>query len=424
MLVERERGTDFTEDLLEDALDCARLAPQDRALCQELVFGIVRWQAALDWLIAHKTQGRRQLLPVRVILRLGIYQLFWLDRIPQHAAVSESVELARSNDLEPQASFVNAVLRTFTREIEPTRLALDDLKAREPHLGWSHPAWLVRRWLARWSADDCARLFAWNNSPPPTFARVNTLRCDPGTLLEKWRHEGVEYDFVRRDWVRENFLFKLKSHPPLGRLESFLTGCFYVQDPSTLLAVTELAPQSGETILDLGAAPGGKTTVIAARMNNAGRIFAVDDSPARIRLLNDNCRRAGINCVETTSDPTTATWIARHGLFHRALVDAPCSNTGVLRRRVDLRWRLTEADLSILRATQLELLTRAASCLKPGGTLIYSTCSLEPDENSEVVNEFLSAHKEFTLERERELLPFRDETDGAYVATLRRRGGG
>jgi len=422
VLVERERGLEFTEDLLEDALACARLSAVDRALCQEIVFGVVRWQAALDWLIVRNTGSRRQLLPVRVILRLGLYQIFWLDRIPHHAAVDESVELAKANGCEAQASFTNAFLRTHSREHEPVRRALADLKATEPHLGWSHPLWLVQRWQARWGAEQAAQLFEWNNSPPPTFARVNTLKTDAGTLLEKWREEGVEYDFVRRDWLRENVIFRLKSHPPLHKLESLLTGWFYVQDPSTLLAVSELSPQSNENILDLCAAPGGKTTAIAARMANTGRIVAVDDSHARLKLLHDNCRRAGIQCIEAVSDPAPARWMGSHGMFHRALVDAPCSNTGVLRRRVDLRWRLCEADLANLRKTQLELLGRAASCLKPGGTLVYSTCSLEPEENGGVVKDFLDAHHEFTLERERELLPFRDASDGAYVATLRRRG--
>jgi 16S rRNA (cytosine967-C5)-methyltransferase len=421
VLRDRERGGAFTEDLLEARLARVHLAPADRALCQELAFGVVRWQAALDWLVARNTGGRTQLPDVQILLRLGLYQLFCLDRIPLHAAVDETVELAKVTGCGAQTGFINGLLRAHAREHAATRAALAELKRSHPHLGWSHPEWLVRRWLARWGAEAVARLLEWNNAPPAVFARVNTLRTDAARLLERWRMENVNYDFVRREGLRENSVFLLKSPPPLARLESFNTGGFYVQDPSTLFAVGELAPQSGEMILDLCAAPGGKTTAIAARMNNSGHIVAVDDSPVRLKLLAENCRRLGVTCVEAVATPPAAAGAGHFPWFDRALVDAPCSNTGVLRRRVDLRWRLREGDLAKLARTQLELLASAAARLKPGGLLVYSTCSLEPEENENVVRKFLDAHHEFTLEGERELLPFRDAMDGAFVARLRRR---
>jgi 16S rRNA (cytosine967-C5)-methyltransferase len=235
-------------------------------------------------------------------------------------------------------------------------------------------------------------------------------------LLARWREENVEYDFARRDWLAENLVFELKSHPPLNSLPSFRDGWFYVQDPSTLLAVTELNPQPGETVLDLCAAPGGKTTFIAQLMRNEGRITACDISEERLKSLRENCARLGVTCVETISNPQSA---IRNPQSDRILVDAPCSNTGVMRRRVDLRWRISLLEISRLRQTQLDLLKLAATKLKPGGVLIYSTCSLEPEENSEVVKEFLREHAGFKLERERELLPFADNVDGAYVARLK-----
>ena len=230
-----------------------------------------------------------------------------------------------------------------------------------------------------------------------------------------------------RDWLEENLVFELKSHPPLASLESFRDGWFYIQDPSTLLAVRELAPQPGETILDLCAAPGGKTTFIAQLMGNQGRIVAQDVSEDRLQLIRENCLRLGVTCVETVvvipagvqalaCSPSTLKRELQ--LFDRILVDAPCSNTGVMRRRVDLRWRISPEEIERLRATQLDLLKLAATKLKPGGVLVYSTCSLEPEENSEVVKEFLREHKYFQLESERELLPFVDNVDGAFVAKL------
>jgi 16S rRNA (cytosine967-C5)-methyltransferase len=418
-VLQRRAGGDFIENLLEAALAQTRLSPADRHLCQELVYGVVRWQATLDWLVRRKTGSRTQKPILQNLLRLGLYQMFWLDRIPNHAAVHETVELAKQSGFGPQAGFVNAVLRGYLREFETTERRLAELKTEQPHLGYSHAEWLVARWQKRWSPARAAELMAWNNTPPKTFARVNTLKTDAGKLLLQWRDENVEYDFVRHDWVEENLLFELKSHPPLSRLPSFQQGLFYVQDPSTLLAARELDPQPGEAVLDLCAAPGGKLTFIAQLLRNEGRLAAHDLTSDRLRLIEENCARLGVTCVRTVLPSTLNPQLS--SLCDRILIDAPCSNTGVMRRRVDLRWRIRLEEISRLRAAQLELLHRGVSFLKRGGTLVYSTCSLEPEENGEVVREFLGAHTDFKLERERELLPFMEGVDGAYVARLTRR---
>ncbi|MFM2294937.1 MAG: hypothetical protein RLZZ350_1350, partial [Verrucomicrobiota bacterium] len=226
----------------------------------------------------------------------------------------------------------------------------------------------------------------------------------------------VGFAVVAREWTGDNLAFELQSHPPLAFLKSFLAGGFYIQDPSTLLAVCALDPQPGETILDLCAAPGGKTTFIAQLMNNTGKIIA-HDTPERVKLITENCTRLGVTNVEAVS-----TFNFQLSTFDRVLVDAPCSNTGVLRRRVDLRWRVTAEEIARLRATQVDLLALAASMLKPGGVLVYSTCSLEPEENSSVVKDFLAEHPQFKLESERQLTPFTDTVDGAFVARLKNSG--
>jgi len=413
----RRANGEFVEDLLETALAGARFSSADRGLCQEIVYGIVRRQATLDWLIARKTDGREQRFALQNLLRLGLYQIFCLDKIPPHAAVHETVELAKQSGLGQQAGFVNAILRGYLREFDETKKLLAGLKASDPAAGFSHPQWLVEKWQKCFGGEKTAQLLEWNNTPPKTFARVNILKIDAGKLIEKWREENVEYDFVRRDWLEENLVFELKSHPPLASLASFRDGWFYLQDPSTLLAACKLAARPGETILDLCAAPGGKTIFIAQQMNNAGKIVAGDISKERLKLVRANCQRLGVTCVETISNSQLA---VRSSQFDRILVDAPCSNTGVLRRRVDLRWRISPEEISRLQKAQLELLRPAATKLKSGGVLIYSTCSLEPEENSEVVKEFLREHENFKLENERELLPFADNVDGAYVARLKK----
>jgi 16S rRNA (cytosine967-C5)-methyltransferase len=416
----RRGEREYTEDLLEQALSESELPTADRRLCQELVYGIVRWQAALDWLIARKTAERPQKPGLRNLLRLGLYQIFWLERIPDHAAVNETVELAKRLGFGPQAGFVNAVLRGYLREFESTRKLLEELKRSQPDVGYSHPDWLVRRWQTAWGIDKAAELMAWNNSPSRTFARVNTLKIEPAKLLPLWREEDVDYDFVRRDWLEENLVFELKTHPPLPRLASFQKGFFYIQDPSTLLAVLELAPQPDETILDLCAAPGGKLTYTAQSMRNQGRLFAVDNNQGRLNFLADNCVRLGVTIAEPVFSDATKLTKERFPPFDRILLDAPCSNSGVMRRRVDLRWRISLEEILRLKETQLRLIRRAASLLKPGGTLVYSTCSLESEENRLVIDEALTELFGLTLERERQLMPFSEHVDGAYVARLKR----
>lgn len=411
-------GQEFVENRLEKALLENRLSAPDRRLVQELVYGVVRAQSTLDWLIDRKTAGRQQKPLLRILLQLGLYQMFWLDRVPSYAAVNETVELAKRRGFGPQSGFINAVLRGYGREREQTIALLAALKKEHPALGYSHPEWLYQCWLDRFGADKTAQLMDWNNTPPPTFARLNTLRGNVGDLLAHWQTEQVEYSPKMCDWLEAGTVFELKSHPPLVTLPSFQKGLFYLQDPSTLLAVISLAPQPGEAILDACAAPGGKTTFIAQFMKNQGRLVAEDMDAARLKLVEENCTRLGVTCA--TIRPSTLTTPTGE-LFDRILVDAPCSNTGVMRRRVDLRWRLCPEEITRLSHCQAGILRQCAGQLKPGGTLVYSTCSLEPEENQDVVRAFLEENPGFTLAAERGLAPFTDGADGAYTARLCRK---
>lgn len=419
LLKQHADGTGWLEDLLETELRKGALAPADRALLQELAFGVVRWQASLDWLIARKTAGRTQKILLQILLRVGLYQLFWLDRIPDHAAVHESVQMARDLGLGAQAGFVNAVLRGCLRERDALERELMALKEHSPYLGWSHPHWLCERWAQRWGPEDLRALLEWNNTPPSVFIRVNTLKTTPVDLATQFDQEGVPFTPRTFDWTPEDIVFELRSPPALPTLPGFQEGMFYVQDPSTLLAVHALDPKPGENILDLCAAPGGKTTFIAQLMENRGTIVAQDIEPGRRKLIQENCARLGVICVKIV-DPVGLNTMSSSPQFDRILVDAPCSNTGVMRRRVELRWRVQPAEIERLRAVQLGLLKQATTLLKSGGTLVYSTCSLEPEENSAVVNDFLESASDMTCELERELIPFNDRTDGAFVAVLKK----
>jgi 16S rRNA (cytosine967-C5)-methyltransferase len=430
LLLERESSSVPIESLL--ARELPGLEPSERHLCQELVFGVCRQRALLDWLIARKSRQPALRPALATLLRLGLYQLFWLDRIPDHAVVYETVELARHKVHRSQSGFVNALLRAYSRERTETRRLIDQLKIDRPHLGYSHPRWLCDRWFQRWGPAPTRKLLDWNNTPPRSFARVNTLRVQPALLLDQWRQEGVAYDFIRHDWIPENSMFELKQHPSLVQLDSFQQGYFYIQDPSTLLASRILDPQPGDTILDLCAAPGGKTTHIAQLSLNQARILACDPDAARLDRLRQNCARLHVSCVaahhlpeladSSAVPPPTIPRLGGAG-FDRALIDAPCSNTGVMRRRVDLRWRVQPGEIQRLARLQFRLLHQGAAALRPGGILVYSTCSLEPEENEAVIERFLHEQPGFQLEIQRALSPFQDQTDGAYVARLRAPGG-
>ncbi len=406
---------EFVEHRLESDPGFHGLPPVDRRLAQELVYGVLRQQSAIDWLIARRTDGRVQKTALQVLLRLGLYQLFWLDRIPPHAAVHETVEMARVAGFGSQSGFINAVLRGCDRDRDRIREDLAALREVDPAVGWSHPGWLVDRWRERLGEEGLVRMLEWNNSPPPTFVRVNRLRNTAGELEVRWKKEGVEAVAVMHPWLEAGEMYRLESHPPLTSLLSFIDGGFYVQDPGTLASVVDLDPRPGETVLDWCAAPGGKTLYMAQRMENRGRVVAQDTSPERLRLVAENAVRLGGTCVELAPGPGAPGEV---GSFDRVLVDAPCSNTGVLRRRLELRWRLREEEVTRLAGVQLGILLRAAEFVKLGGALAYSTCSVEPEENTGVVEAFLRERPGFVLRSTRLLTPADDGVDGAYVAVM------
>jgi 16S rRNA (cytosine967-C5)-methyltransferase len=407
----------FIEEVLDEALARSALEGPDRRLVQELAFGVVRWQGTLDWIIRQKTEGRTQKQVLQILLRLGLYQIFWLDRIPDHAAVNESVELARQLGFGPQSGFVNAVLRRCLRERDKVAQQLETLKIEEPATGYGHPQWLWQRWRDRWGEDKARALLEWNNRTPIVYARLNALKATAEKLAKQWESEGVLFTPRSWDWTGSDSVFELRSHPSLASLSSFQQGLFYVQDPSTLLAVHMLDPQPGEGILDACAAPGGKTTYIAQLMENRGQIMAQDIDVRRREMVRENCERLGVRIVNL-SRATTFVNSDLSEPFDRVLVDAPCSNTGVMRRRVDLRLRIEPAELKRLTEMQLKLLRNVTGQVKPGGVIVYSTCSLEPEENRELIESFLAQHKDMKLDGDRTLLPFEDGVDGAYVARL------
>lgn len=408
---------EFIEDRVERVLSSFTLSDEDRRLVKELCVGVKKWELTLDWFISKKTRIPPGQHTLENILRLGVYQIVFLTKIPDHAAVNEMVELTKQVGLKQFTGLVNAVLRAFARERESARQTLRELKLNQPHIGYSHPQWLFERWVSLFGKQNTIQLLKWNNIPSRTFARVNTLKIATSELTRLWDSEHIKYKPVAYDWTGENAVFEIKKHPPLRTLNSLKEGYFYIQDPSTLLAVKLLDPEEGEKILDYCAAPGGKTTYIAQLTNNKALLFAFDNNPLRIKMLEENINRLGVkNCL--VINPDNEKEIQKNAPYDRILVDVPCSNTGVMRRRIELRWRLKPRKFKMFQKSQIEILTKASAFLKKGGVLVYSTCSIDPEENQEVVKKFLENNSGWKLDCERQLLPFRDGVDGAYAARL------
>lgn len=420
-------GQPFTERLLEESEQGNPLSGSDRGLFQELVYGVTRWRRTLDALVSLKTHGRNQKESLLILLRLGLYQLFWLDRIPPHAAINETVALAKRTGFKFQAGFVNAVLRNCVREEQALRDLIRSWQSETPALGWSHPDWLWERWNRIWGRDRAMELLVWNNTSARTFARRNSLKAGRERLEHQWNQEGVSYQAMDFHWVEPGTVYQLNAHPKLSGLESFNKGWFYLQDPSTLFAVSALSLDPALRVLDVCAAPGGKATFAAQIMQDQGRVAACDLDPNRLERIRDNTKRLGLQSISVLSWEEASRSAEVGSEFDRVLIDAPCSNTGVMRRRVDLRWRLQEKDLARLAQQQFELLEQFAGSVKPSGLLVYSTCSLEPEENRNVVERFLNEPTEkasvpsFEWKMEGKLTPWADQVDGAYVAVLQRK---
>jgi 16S rRNA (cytosine967-C5)-methyltransferase len=441
VLLECRKKEAFIQEVLDRQLRQTELPPADRRLATQLAYGVLRRRGTLDALIRPLLVRRRDQVEPWLwdILRLGAFQLALLTHIPAHAALFETVELAERWGRPRTKGFVNGVLRALSSVVtddlatEPAADALPVEEGRyrrlarpalpDPALhrveylasGFAWPAWLAERWLGRFGWDECLRLGFWFAGPAPVWLRVNRLRCRRPDLLAAFQTAGIPAEpGTHSDAVR------LMGAAAIRDLPGYAEGWFSVQDESAMRVADALAPAPGNLVLDLCAAPGGKATHLAEMMNNQGSVVACDVYEPRLRSLSDSCRRLGVDIVETRvcgpkqhEDPPT-------GPFDAVLVDVPCSNTGVLGKRPEARWRLQPKDFPHLVVLQTKLLLQACERVKPGGAVVYSTCSIEPEENQRVVGAVLQGMRDMVLEVEAEHVPGRP-ADGGYWARLRRK---
>jgi 16S rRNA (cytosine967-C5)-methyltransferase len=389
-------GEQFADAILGQLLRSGDLAASDRAFATELFYGVLRNLTLLDFWI-DSLRSRHLNHDTRDLLRLGLYQLFVLET-PEHAAVFETVAQAKPKG----RSLINGVLRSATR-------GKADLirKASEQQLSvrTSHPRFLVNRWVKNFGERDTEALCVWNNRAAPVYARINLIKISKDAF-------PAQHSDAQPLPAHENFV-RLTNVPH----DALADGQCYIQDPSTAAACLLLDPKPGDRVLDACAAPGGKTGYIAELMKNDGFILACDRDTSRVRTLQENLERLGVrisHCVP--HEWTSRASVPEAEAFDRILIDAPCTNTGVMRRRVDLRWRLTPESFSRMQAEQLGIVRATIPLLKPGGVLVYSTCSIEPEENEDVVRAILRELPFLKLADQISLLPFRDGFDGAFAA--------
>lgn len=416
---------------LAQGLRKASLSLLDRKLATELVYGTVKTLGTLDWYLA-KVVNRplRKLDPlVLVILRLGAYQLLYLDRIPVSAACNESVELAKKWVHEGAAKLVNGALRQLARTKDQWKFPQGPEQELERiALEYYHPEWLVRRWKFRYGLAEAIKICEFDNARPAFSFRVNTLRDSRDGLQEKMAEKGIGTH--PSCWSPDGLI--CDSLPSLDTLVESFGSDIYIQDESSMLDAAVLDPQPGERILDLCSAPGGKTTHLAQKMQDRGEILALDLYDHKLELVRENARRLGIQCIRTEKQDGTVFVPDWEESADRVLVDAPCSGLGVLNRRAEARWTKDERSLSQFPPLQKKILENGARYVKPGGRLLYSTCTLEQDENTRVRKWFLENHPEFvpvsfshpvtgeSLE-ELQILPQRDGINGFYLCLFAKR---
>jgi 16S rRNA (cytosine967-C5)-methyltransferase len=426
---------------LDHHLSGSRLEGRERALATELAYGVIRRRAALDYAIGQvATRPLEQMDPwIRNILREAVYQILFMDRIPPAAAVDEAVELAKLYGHDGVAKFVNGVLRNLLRRLP--EMAWPDEGAdpvRALAVKHSYPDWLVAQWRERYGHGEAIRLLEAGNQAPPLTIRANRLKATREQVAEALAAEGVATEPTRHS-PQGLVIRDLTSAAHLDGLKAMKQGLFTVQDESSMLVAAVLDPQPGWTVIDLAAAPGGKATHLAELMANQGLVIAVDIHPHKVDLIEQNARRLGCEIVQGLCMDAREVGRRMPERADAILCDVPCSGLGTLARRADARWRKTPADIESLVPIQRAILESAARALKPGGVLVYSTCTIHPAENQELVESFVREHPAFrfddiwahlppTISREGQaegyvqLLPHIHGTDGFFMCRMIRQG--
>lgn len=438
VLVAVEEREAYSNLLLDHALKESGLSARDRGLATELVYGTIQRRLTLDWILNDLVKkGVFSLDPwVRQLLRMGVYQLRYLDRIPDRAVVHETVSIAKKRGHRGISGLANGVLRSYQRRRREWQLPAQPETHRELALVTSHPEWLVRRLSGVYGMEETKAMLEANNRPPRSSVRINLLKGDREEVAERIRQKMPAVAVEPSAVSVQGLVLSGGGNPAASTL--FREGWYTVQDESSMLVSEILDPQPGERVLDGCAAPGGKTGHLAERMADEGVLVSCDIHSHKVDQIQDQVRRLGLTIVEPRRTDMREL-VGSEKPFDRVLLDAPCSGLGVIRRKPDIKWSKEPREIEALTDLQKQLLDAAAKLVSPGGILVYSTCTLEPEENSRQVEAFLDGHPDFhpdiTLEerlpeivREQailgegwvQILPHHFDSDGFFIARLKK----
>jgi 16S rRNA (cytosine967-C5)-methyltransferase len=393
----------YADAILGHRLTQSGLATRDQALATRLVYGTLAWQGYLDHIIAAFSRRPPHELdaPIRILLRLALFQMCVLSKIPDFAAVNTAVQLSKGFRGGSVAGLVNAVLRRATTQWQQVTFP----SPQDDPIGylatrWSHPGWLVERWLAHYGFDETEALLRANNEAAPTVLRANCCKTAPAELLARLRDAGCAAEATT--YSPSGICVEHAGSPE--RIAGYTEGLFSLQGEASQLVGLLVAPRPGQRVLDACAAPGGKTTHLAELMENRGEIIALDPSTRGIERVARMSQRLGLSIVHATVADATE-WLPADVLFDAVLVDAPCSGLGTLRQHPEVRWRRTPEDVAGLSVLQQRLMLHLSEFVRPGGTLVYATCTLSAEENDDLLASFLQAHPDFCIDDPRPLLP-------------------
>ena len=405
----------FSNVALAQILRQEKLSDLDRRFCTELVYGTIKAGASLDWKISKYVNRPLEKIDAKIlaVLRVGMYQIFFLDRVPNSAAVNESVEIAKKFVNIGASKFVNGVLRSAVREPQKSDFPNDD-SIETLALKTFHPAWLVKLFVEEFGLETAKKICATNNIEPPLCLRVNFLKSNRAEILATLKKFGAVAEESKL--VPEGII--CRSHGALDSFKPLKIGLCQVQDESSMLAARWLNPSENDFVIDCCAAPGGKATHIAELMKNRGRIIAADIFEMKLQHIKENAARLGIKIIEPVLLDAREIGEKFFNQADKVLIDAPCSGLGVIRRKADLRWKKSFAEIAELPKLQAEILASAANAVKRGGSLIYSTCTIIRRENEEIVENFLKNNKNFKIVDKKIFLPHIDGTDGFFIAKM------
>lgn len=414
-LMDVELKKSYSNIALNHHIICGK--PDSPAFVRELVYGVLENKLLIDNIINHfVTNGIEKIKNSDlIILRMAIYQIGYMDSVPEYAAVNESVNLAKKFS-KGREGFINGVLRSYIKSPYEAKLPdrnVDEIKYLS--VKYSYEPWIVELWMDQFNTDFVEEMLAAGNKTPELVVRVNTLKISRDNLAKRLTSKGIEVEFSK---LCENALKVKGSRLLAGRL--YKSGLYSIQDETSMIAVSKMDPQPGEFIIDVCAAPGGKTLAIAEKMGNSGRILAQDIYKRKLNIVLSEAERLGLTNIEIRTWDATRVDSSLAEKADRVIVDAPCSGLGVIRRKPEIKYKKKSSEIDSLPRKQIEILSASSTYVKPGGILLYSTCTINPYENQRVVKDFLRKHPQFEKIEAIQLLPNINGTDGFYICKMKK----